>query len=774
MVVTGKASAGYRLGAAVVGGLIFGIPGFPALAQTSPVQTAQAGPATRSYSFDLPAQPLTAALTAFSRITGLQTVTTGTSLEGKRASAVRGNLTADEALRQLLSGSSIMHRRVDANTITLLDTPQGSMGGVVLDALTVSGEKTERTLQETATSVAVFDRAALEDRPYMPSSNSLIERVPNVVATPGNNFAPTVRGIDGTGPTNGGYAFVAGIRPRLNLQIDGRPTTFNELVYGDSSLWDVEQVELLRGPQSTMQGRNAIAGAVVVRTKDPTWDWESGGRAMIGNEQQRQIAAYVSGPIVDDQLAFRLAAEHRTGQSYINFTPYKDVSDPGEIEATVLRGKLLFEPRQWDGFSTLLTVNYSETLQPQGQQVKWPEAGLKPAYAQMPTFEPRALSGIAETKYIMSDALTLENTFSYTDIGVTRMAPPGEGYVRIDGYEMLEEPRVRFAAMDGRLKGLAGLHAFHASQDELFVYNFFGGNNTFKDLTTTYATFGEGTYQLRPDVDITLGGRLERENRRRQRFAGGVTPVNLDETYEVFLPKLGAAWHIEKDWTVGTMVSRGYNGGGAGITFFAPIRSYTFRPEYVWNYEAYTRVDLMGGRLNLTGNAFYADYKSMQVPYTPAGSNDAIVVNAPKAHTMGAEIGARYLVMQGLTVFGTLGLLKTEIDEFTGFAGNDLPKSPALTADLGFTYKFGGGFDVGADARYSETYYSDITNNRRGKVPAYWVANAQAGYEFGSARVFGFVRNVMDSRDAVQIYTSDSSADILHPRTFGIGVDVKF
>jgi len=768
--------SGRRIGR-VVFSVLAGFSVFSAQDQVFGQTTAPAGglqvvQTDRRYDFDLPAQSLTTALASFSRITGLQTVTTGASLQTRESPGVRGNFTAVDALRRLLAGTGITWRMIDGNTVSLIEAPQGSSGGIVLDALTVSGEKTERTLQETATSVAVFDSKALDQRPHIASTNGLIERVPNVTTTGTNsNQAPTVRGIDGTGPTQGGYAFVAGIRSRLNLQVDGRPVSFNEQIYGDNSLWDVEQVEVLRGPQSTLQGRNAIAGAIVVKTKDPTWQWEGGGRAMLGNFSQREGAAYVSGPLIEDQLSFRLAADRQTSESFLEGTKsYPRVSDPDEFESTNLRGKLLIEPRKLDGFSTLLTLNYNKTSQPQVESVKWPEAGLVTGFPDSsPVFIPRTSSGTADTKWLVSDALTFENTFSYTDISVRRLETTAFGYAEIDGYQLQEEPRLRFTGMDGKLKGLAGLYAFHSSQDELLLIS---GANRYKDFTTTYATFGEATYSVLSDVDVTLGGRVERENRRRQTLQGSLTRVDLDEDYSAYLPKIGAAWHVDKTWTLGTTVAKGYNGGGAGVTFGGT--SYTFRPEYVWNYEAYTRHELLDGRLQVTGNVFYADYKNMQLPYN-IGVNEAIVRNAPKSHTVGSEIGARYLAAPGLTLFGNIGLLKTEIDTFTGYAGNDLPMAPALTADLGFTYDFANGFSASADGRYSEAYYSDLENRPRAKVDPYFVANLQAGYQIvPNAKVFGFVTNVFDTRAETQIDLTNNAAYIQRPRTLGVGVDVKF
>lgn len=745
----------------------------PLLAQTTGQPTAQAQPAARS--FNIPAQPLAAALEAFARASGWQVDYPATVTQGKTSTAVQGQFAPQEALSRLLGNTGLSYRQTGANAVVLAEVVQGGSGAVTLDALTVMGEKTDRALQDTATSVAVFDEKALQQRPGLTSTNDVLARVPNVVSLDSDSAAPTIRGINGTGPAVGGDAFIAGIRPRLNMLVDGRPASFNELVYGDTSLWDVEQVEVLRGPQSTMQGRNAIAGAIVVKTKDPTWDWQGGGRLMAGNDEQRQGAAFVSGPLIEDQLAFRLAVDRQTSETFIKGNePYPGVSNPDEFESTVLRGKLLIEPRQLDGFSTLLTVNYTKTLQPQAELVRWPEAGLQSGFPNEATmFEPRSLSGIADTTWILNDALTLENTFSYTDLAVRRFAPPGSGNVEIDGYQLLEEPRLRFTGLDGRLRGLGGLHGFHASQDESIDI---AGTTLFKDNTTTYATFGEATYEVVSSVDLTLGGRLERENRRRRGV--GVFQVDFDETYEVFLPKFGAAWHVTPQWTVGSVVSRGYNAGGAGVTFTPPFPLYTYEPEYVWNYEAYTRASLMGGRLELTGNIFFADYKDMQLPFV-LGPGSTVIRNADAAVTYGSEIGARYLAAKGLTLFGSLGLLKTEITEYagSGLEGNELANAPALTLDVGFSYEHESGFDIGADMRYSEAYYSDAVNTPRGKVDPYWVANAQAGYRFGSARVFGFVNNLFDSRDELQVLTSafaPDTASILRPRTFGIGVDVTF
>src|SRR5690606_23147886 len=105
-----------------------------------------------------------------------------------------------------------------------------------------------------------------------------------------SSTAPAVRGIDGTGPGVGADAFFAGTRPRLSYQVDNRTLTHNEAIYLDGLLWDTQQVEVYRGPQSTLQGRNAIAGVVAVKTVDPAFSWDGRVRGVVGEDDVWQLS----------------------------------------------------------------------------------------------------------------------------------------------------------------------------------------------------------------------------------------------------------------------------------------------------------------------------------------------------------------------------------------------------------------------------------------------------------------------------------------------------
>jgi outer membrane receptor protein involved in Fe transport len=266
---------------------------------------------------------------------------------------------------------------VTAGALVLLPTSAAcaaEQDGGTLDEIVVTAEKSNRSLRETASSVTVITDEAAE-RMGVYGTNELLDRMTNLVNIKPGNAAPTVRGIDGTGPAQGSDAFFAGTRPRLNYQLDGRTLGFNESIFQNGTLWDIGQVEVYRGPQSTLQGRNAIAGTIAIHTADPTFDWGGRARALVGNQDERQVSGALSGPIAPDVLAFRLSADWRRSQAYVDFTPYPEEAHPGRFQNLTLRGKLLFTPTP--DVRSLLTVSYVDGRAPQSEYVLGPNYGQK-------------------------------------------------------------------------------------------------------------------------------------------------------------------------------------------------------------------------------------------------------------------------------------------------------------------------------------------------------------------------------------------------------------
>ena len=641
------------------------------------------------------------------------------------------------------------------------------------EVLIVTGEKTARSLLDTGSSVEVFDTRRIDALPGAETVGDLMRMTANTVDIGIGNDLPTVRGVDGSGPSTGAGAFLSGTRPRLGLSLDGRSLTYNEQAYGPQSLWDLDRVEVFRGPQSYIQGRNAIAGAVVMTTKDPIFEWEGAVKGGAGNQHSSQLAAMANVPLIEDQLAFRASVDRQRRRSDIDLPAYDPVGDPCVIQTTNARAKLLFNPAGLRDVTTKLTFNHSDSGSPQNEsQNPMPHPTNARYDWRRAVFKSNVNSGIWDISWEADDALTLENRLIYTGFHINRYVAAGLPQAKIDGREVHVEPVAHFGTADSRLRGLAGMRYFDASQDES-VYIF--GGSTFTDDTRTSALYGELTWAVTPQVDITTSSRLEREHRRR---VGGssLVRIDLDETYNVFLPKVDVAWKPDPNQTWGARIARGYNAGGAGITLSAPYTSYTYDSEYVWNYELYTRHKLNDANVVLTGNVFYNDYKDMQLPYYLA-ANSTVIRNADRVETYGAEMGATWTPRWDLELFGNVGLLKTRIADFpgSGVEGHDLARAPAYTANAGATWQFAAGWELSGNVAFSDSYYSAYDNDSRGRIGSYWTANAQLAYTFMYGRATLFAQNLFDSSRNVMVSSNDIyTATQQRPLLVGAALELRF
>ncbi|MBQ1784186.1 MAG: TonB-dependent receptor [Gammaproteobacteria bacterium] len=644
---------------------------------------------------------------------------------------------------------------------------------IELPMITVTGERVSRTLQDTSSSVEVYDSERIEALPNATDVHDLLTLTPNMVDTGTGNDLPSVRGVDGSGPAQGANAFLNGTRPRLNLSVDGRSLTYNEMAFGTRSLWDVDQVEIYRGAQSHIQGRNAIAGAVIVKTNDPTFYQESAIKGSYGEQQSGQLAAMASGPLVDNQLAYRVSVDRQQRESFVRLNSYEPVGDPREIETTTARAKLLYRPAALPAFNSMLTVAYYDSRAPQNEALSPPPPYSNPRFdPRRPVFETQSTSGIWDLGWQQSANINWESKLLYTDFANDRLTALTLPYANIDGEELQFEPLMRFRTDTDSLTGLVGGRLFSSSQDE-FV-NIFGGSS-FDDQTDTSSVFAELTYALMTHVDLTVAARYEQEKRDRQ---GGSSTVAIDfnETYSAFMPKLDLAWKPSAAQTYGIMTARGYNAGGAGMTFVAPVINYTYDAEYVWNYEVYTRQRLDNGRVELTGNLFYNDYDDMQLPYYLSPTS-TMIRNADKAVTYGLELGARWKPVSAMEIYANGGLLRTEIESFadSGIEGNEMARSPGYTTSLGSLYQLTDAVDIGGNVTFSDTYFSAIDNGPRGKIPSYWVANMQLGYNFSYGRAVLYAENLFDSDDNIMVIANDVTSPIIQrPRLIGASVELMF
>ena len=418
---------------------------------------------------------------------------------------------------------------------------------LVADTVIVIGTKIEQSLQDLEVSAEVFDPERL-DRERITEVSDLLAKVPNVNTSGGADANFSIRGI-GRGGVGG-----AGQGVTSNIYVDGAPLTSIGINRGPATLWDVEQVEILRGPQSSVQGRNALAGAVVIQTADPTFEPEGKFRASIAEGNTQQYAGAISGPIIDGLLAGRLAVDYQTSDGFVTNVILNE--DFNQSEGLVLRGKLLLEPDALPAFSTKLTVDYNESEIVGIDQVgvSAPVPISDPGFA---SFDPTDLESfnqplgndnagirlVSESTYDFTDVITGRAILTYESYENDRaFGDPGDidrfGNITFNTFEetiFSAEGRLEFDY--GDVRGLVGAYYYEdestADRDQRLVFLqtlqslsppslrplisatpddsqiSLRSGETFE--TENYAVFGQVEWQFAPQWSLSLGARYDVE-----------------------------------------------------------------------------------------------------------------------------------------------------------------------------------------------------------------------------------------------------------------------
>ena len=222
-----------------------------------------------------------------------------------------------------------------------------------VETIVVTGQKIDRTIKETPTSVAVITTEELESA-NVQNITDVFSGMANVSGDIAQGFH--IRGIDAFNVSGGGNSYLA------TMYVDGAPLPYRVVRSGALPVWDLAQVEVFRGPQSTLQGRNALAGAVHIRTQDPTYDWTGKGKITLGNLGQQEFAVAGGGGLIEDMLALRVSIEDKRLDGDIDNITRNEESN--YEESSTARAKILFEPTE--DFKAMLSIaNTKSELGPQ-------------------------------------------------------------------------------------------------------------------------------------------------------------------------------------------------------------------------------------------------------------------------------------------------------------------------------------------------------------------------------------------------------------------------
>jgi iron complex outermembrane receptor protein len=651
-----------------------------------------------------------------------------------------------------------------------------------IEVIVVTGEKTERSLKETAASVAVINQALLDNGQAVSMSDALGD-VSNVVVLTG--AVPDIRGVSGNGSATGFNSFTGGARSRVSSLVDGVAQPFVADLTGDTGLWDIERVEVFRGPQSTSNGRNSIGGAVYVNTKNPTMDFE--GAVRLGYRSQDSFfdsAAVLSGPIVEDELAFRLSSQWINGETYSK--PQVFASNPTNTKFNALdtnntRAKLLWTPKEITELKLLFSFQHYEE---QGNSGRLYFNGKDPR-AYQPLFQ-RDLGTAADTSslklnYQLSEQFALETIVAYMDfelfIDGYEPKPAAEVDVLMQQQDWTFDSKLTYGSAKDQNSGFFGVAYFKRKQD----FNSKGATLYFgDDSSDSKAVYGENTLQLSQDWSLTAGLRVEREQQLRDfnLFSrgkwGGST---LDNSKTFTLPKLVLQYTLADHTNLFASARQGYNAGGGALNMINNSYYY-YDSESVNTFEIGSRSVLQGGDTSISATLFYNDFKDYQ-----ALNSTRTITNIDKAHSIGLELEAYTMLGQSWQLHSSVGLLQSKIDRvplsFAKVIGNELNSAPSFTASLGVSYWLTEQWKLDVSSNYVGEFYGDLDNTAERVAGDYVLTRASVNYSSEQWSLSAFVNNAFDeygltARDPASAIYPFGYVAMVNPRTFGISATYRF
>ena len=611
------------------------------------------------------------------------------------------------------------------------------------EELIVTARRTEESLQEVPASVSAF-------------SAEQLERIGATDATGLQGAVPNLNIVQGRGSSNATNIYIRGVGqpdalqtfdPAVGFYVDG--VYYSRIRGTQMDLFDIERVEVLRGPQGTLYGKNTIGGAYSIVTRRPGQDPHGLFQVTVGDYGQLEARLAASGPITNNfAIGGALFGASRdgyvtnpvTGEDYNNRNAWG-----GRFQAA------------WDvtpNFNLDFAIDYAEedNALTMGQAVSSLTtiigvpipAGAVPNPLPEFNFTAQATPGLPNSSVMdhggaslhadweLSDNITLRsitayrnlNYTDYVDIDATALEL-GDVLVDVDQDQTSQEFQAiwegdRWTTIGGLfyMRENVGSHQ-EAYADDL-LGGFLGGGTFLRTVdddlqTTSVAAYLNATYQLTDRLSVSGGLRYTEEEkdyfRTTSTFSSNILftanparpPVNITDTWDDISGLLSVDYQLNDDFLLYGRVSQGFKSGGFNGRANNPGEEAPYDPETVTSYEAGFKSDWLDGRLRANFAMFYNDYRDFQArvsnlttdPGTGLPSIELTVLNAGQLEISGAELELVYNPVEALRLDAQIGYLNAEYGEFedlrfTSFGSSRAFQTPAFSPE--WTSRFGAAY----------------------------------------------------------------------------------
>lgn len=634
-----------------------------------------------------------------------------------------------------------------------------------LEEVTVTAERYGATVQTTPVAVTAISPESLADRQIANVMQAASE-IPGVVIMPNINSSNNARIVmRGAGQENSGIHFDQGVGVYIDDVIQPR---VNGAFF---DFFDAGGVEILRGPQGTLYGRNSSGGAIKIITKRPSFDWTGSAELAGGNWSAKGGKALISGPIIGDKLAFLLSGSLNEHDGYLYNVNYR--RRVGKTDNAAQRVKLLFTPTQNLEFQLEyhFIQDYSESTYGVPLLVPPNVVGTQANGTRNRDLTVTEALGDPGDPFLYNDGGSLHatwtnggplsvtyiggvgnlRTFSDGTVGLTLTrasqiafengteAPAGanEGRARVEW----SSHELTTTYTNERIKAVAGLYYY----DELGISRAFALDSPTIDQdrgVEAWAAYAQGTYTFGNGLGFTLGIRHTEEKADFTQYfrLQSAAPQSDSKTFKANTPKVGINWQLTDDILTYVSYTKGFKSGG-----FNPVppansigggqtgRPVPYDPENVESFEIGGKFTLLDRRLRLNIAAFRAEYEGMQLPQFFPGTTTSYTTNATGAIVEGIELEPTWQALDALQLYAT-GAITTgkytapfncslSTTQVVDCSGKKMKAVVPRKWTVGFKYQpslpmLPGKLSLNGAWNYNSAYFTNLSNERAVFQPA--------------------------------------------------------
>jgi outer membrane receptor protein involved in Fe transport len=599
------------------------------------------------------------------------------------------------------------------------------------------------------------------------------------------------------------YSVGTASNPLLTVMEDGAPLSVATLRYLPPVLWDMDRVELLRGPQFLSSGPNGLGGALLFRTAQPAFS--SDGKALLEAATDHTFRGGIAQDFVlrPEELSLRVSAYHRMSEGDVTNLFNADDSF-GATRRDRYQARLLWNPlKSRDASYDLVMVFDRSHGNPFANAREVSGFGLfdrKTSLNLDPDFPARRAAAILNASLKLPRDLEFKSTTALQRLDVEPRIDLDETRFlqwfadgAIDEWRFTQD--LSLASDGGPFQWLAGSY-FEASGYDL-GYTGIGiapvpAGSPFRSLAQeevrVLALYSRGDWELLRNLHLTGGVRLNHEERELRAAATlGAEPETksaADSADSVLLPHLGLAWRSGEERSLGLQLSRGYRGGGVS---YAPSLGSTqpYDPEQAWDLELYSRFSPHAS-LALSAAVFYSWMDDQQITCNSPGgvaTIDSYVANAARSRRYGCEVEARWQPWEPLVITGALGWLHTGVEKLVidgvDRSGQPFPNAPEWTASFSASYHHASGFFATLLFSSAGATYIDPASPQVTAIEPRRLLSARLGYSWDGASVYLFGTNLLDDEYALARFDNSPqglpvSGQVGPARGFGIGCEFEW